>query len=195
MAIGLLGRKVGMTQIFDESGQRGAGDGDSRPGRATCCSCARRSATATRRCSWAFSTSPAAWPVAVNVVMSPSSTASAPRRRAKAGVEPLPKADCEPQRFVREFRGSTEGLAVGQTLDVESLRRGQARRRHRHHQGPRHRRRHGAAQLPGPAGHARREESASPRRLDRPEPVPRPRAQGPPHGRPATATSAARCAI
>jgi large subunit ribosomal protein L3 len=41
------------------------------------------------------------------------------RRRAAAGVEPLLKADCEPQRFVREFRGSTEGLQVGQVLKVD----------------------------------------------------------------------------
>jgi large subunit ribosomal protein L3 len=43
------------------------------------------------------------------------------RARAKAGVEPVPKADCEPQRVVREFRGSTAGLAVGQVLDVNLL--------------------------------------------------------------------------
>ncbi len=31
------------------------------------------------------------------------------KARAKAGVELLAKADCEPQRFVREFRGSDRG--------------------------------------------------------------------------------------
>jgi large subunit ribosomal protein L3 len=40
------------------------------------------------------------------------------KKRAKAGVEPAAKADCEPQRFVREFRGSVEGFTVGQKLDV-----------------------------------------------------------------------------
>jgi large subunit ribosomal protein L3 len=41
------------------------------------------------------------------------------KRRSAAGVATLPKADCEPKRFVREFRGSTEGLEVGQTLGVD----------------------------------------------------------------------------
>jgi len=29
-----------------------------------------------------------------------------------------PRADCEPQRFIREVRGAADGLTVGQTLDV-----------------------------------------------------------------------------
>ena len=41
------------------------------------------------------------------------------RRRAAAGVEVGPKADCEPKRFVREFRGSVEGCEVGQELKVD----------------------------------------------------------------------------
>lgn len=40
------------------------------------------------------------------------------RRRREAGVEPVAKADCEPKRFVREFRGSADGLEVGQVLTV-----------------------------------------------------------------------------
>ena len=117
MAIGLLGRKVGMTQIFDESGNAvpvtviAAGpchvlqlrtvdrDGyeavqlgyQDKP---------RRLASRSQR---------------GHVAKLDSKRAKA---RAKAGAEPLPKAGCEPQRFVREFRGKTEGLSVGQTLDV-----------------------------------------------------------------------------
>ncbi len=41
------------------------------------------------------------------------------KRRAEAGVATLPKADCEPQRFVRELRGVYEGVEVGQKLTVE----------------------------------------------------------------------------
>ncbi len=117
MAIGLLGRKVGMTQIFDESGnavpvtvieagpchvlqlrtverdgyeaaQLGFAD---KP---------RRLASRSQR---------------GHVAKLDSKRAKA---RAKAGVEQVAKADCEPQRFIREFRGPVEGLAVGQTLDV-----------------------------------------------------------------------------
>jgi large subunit ribosomal protein L3 len=41
------------------------------------------------------------------------------KSRSKAGVPALPKADCEPQRFVREFRGACDGVEVGQVLTVE----------------------------------------------------------------------------
>lgn len=40
------------------------------------------------------------------------------RRRKEAGVELAPKADCEPKRFVKEFRGPAEGFEVGQVLTV-----------------------------------------------------------------------------
>jgi len=45
------------------------------------------------------------------------------KSRAAAGVEPVPKPDCEPKRFVREFRtdGEDHGLEVGQELTVGSL--------------------------------------------------------------------------
>ncbi|MBR4835152.1 MAG: 50S ribosomal protein L3 [Thermoguttaceae bacterium] len=36
-----------------------------------------------------------------------------------AGVELAKKADCEPKRFVREFRVPVEGFEVGQNYDVE----------------------------------------------------------------------------
>jgi large subunit ribosomal protein L3 len=41
------------------------------------------------------------------------------RHRAAAGVEQVPKAACEPQRFVRELRGSIDGYQVGQELKVD----------------------------------------------------------------------------
>ncbi len=40
------------------------------------------------------------------------------RRRTASGVEAVAKADCEPKRFVREIRGSTDGVEIGQELDV-----------------------------------------------------------------------------
>ena len=40
------------------------------------------------------------------------------RRRSAAGVEAVLKAGCEPKRFVREIRGSTEGFEIGQELTV-----------------------------------------------------------------------------
>lgn len=42
-------------------------------------------------------------------------------KRAAAGVDPAPKADCEPKKFIREFRGSTDGFEVGQEVKVDTL--------------------------------------------------------------------------
>ena len=120
MAIGLLGRKVGMTQIFNESGnvvpvtviqagpchvlqlrsqQRDGYEAvqlgfEDKP---------RRLASRSQR---------------GHVAKLDSKRAKA---KAKAGVEISPKADCEPQRYVREFRAPIEGLNVGQTLDVNQF--------------------------------------------------------------------------
>ncbi len=35
-----------------------------------------------------------------------------------AGITPPPKANCEPKRFIREIRGPVEGYQVGQVIDV-----------------------------------------------------------------------------
>ncbi len=120
MAKGLLGRKVGMTQIYDESGnvvpvtviqagpchvlqlrtnerdgyeavQLGYGDKD------------RRRASRSER---------------GHVAKLESKRSKA---RSAAGIESPAKADCEPQRFIREFRGSTEGYEVGQEITVSAL--------------------------------------------------------------------------
>jgi len=41
--------------------------------------------------------------------------------RTKAGVKLLPKADCEPQRYVREFRVDNPTVAVGQKLTMTEV--------------------------------------------------------------------------
>jgi large subunit ribosomal protein L3 len=41
------------------------------------------------------------------------------RRLAAAGVQTLTKAGCEPKRWIREFRGQTDGLEVGQEIKVD----------------------------------------------------------------------------
>ncbi|MEE2938732.1 MAG: 50S ribosomal protein L3 [Planctomycetota bacterium] len=42
------------------------------------------------------------------------------KNRSAAGIELVAKADCEPQRFIREFRGPTE-LEVGATVTVDQF--------------------------------------------------------------------------
>ena len=121
MAIGLLGRKVGMTQIYDEESgvvvpvtvmqagpchvlQLRSQDRDGydavqlgyldKPRRL-----ARRSERG-------------------HVAKLDSKRAKA---RSQAGVEVVPKADCEPKRFVREFRGAAQGASVGDAIGVDSF--------------------------------------------------------------------------
>ena len=43
------------------------------------------------------------------------------RTITQAGGELLPKADCEPKRFIREFRGAAGDLDVGAAVTVEAL--------------------------------------------------------------------------
>ena len=43
------------------------------------------------------------------------------RARSSAGDDPVTKAGCEPKRFIRELRGSTDGYEVGQELKVDVL--------------------------------------------------------------------------
>jgi large subunit ribosomal protein L3 len=118
MAIGLLGRKVGMTQIFDESGTvipvtvLEAGP------------CHVLQLRTRDRDGYVA--------VQVGYRDKPRRLASRAQRgqvarldnskRAKSGVALLPKANCEPKRFVREFRvtnGGDGGLTVGQELKVD----------------------------------------------------------------------------
>ncbi len=43
------------------------------------------------------------------------------KQQAAAGVAPVKKADCEPQRFVRELRGPIEGVEVGAVIKADVL--------------------------------------------------------------------------
>jgi len=117
MAIGILGRKVGMTQIYDETGrvvpvtvvQAGPCDvlqvrTSERDGYEAVqlgfLDKPRRLASRSQR----------------GQVAKLDSKRS--KKRAAAGVEPLPKAGCEPKRFVREIRGSAGELEIGSQVAV-----------------------------------------------------------------------------
>lgn len=41
------------------------------------------------------------------------------KAREAAGLEPTPRPDCEPKRFIREFRGGDHGCEVGQVLSAD----------------------------------------------------------------------------
>jgi large subunit ribosomal protein L3 len=117
MIKGLLGRKVGMTQIFDESGlsipvtvieagpcnvlqiRSGERDGYSAV-------------------QLGFLDKPRA---KANRAERGHVTKLGRRSRDADDATASPKANCEPKRFIRELRGSTDGYEVGQTLTAEHL--------------------------------------------------------------------------
>jgi large subunit ribosomal protein L3 len=120
MAIGILGRKVGMTQLYDESGQVvpvtviEAGPCDVLQIRTV----ERDGYEAVQL---GFADKPrrlASRSVRGHVAKLDSKRS---KRRSSAGVELLSKAGCEPKRFVREIRGPAGDLAVGAEIKVDAL--------------------------------------------------------------------------
>lgn len=130
MTKGILGQKVGMTQVYDESGRAvpvtvvKAGpchvlqvrtvDRDGYEAVQLGYRDKKRSKGTRSRPSQA---SRAERGHVANI----SSKRS--KRRASAGIQVAPRADCEPKRFIRELRGSTAGFEVGQVLTVSTDRK------------------------------------------------------------------------
>src|SRR3990172_9035838 len=103
MAIGLLGRKVGMTQIFDESGKV-VPVTVLQAGPCHVLQVRTKDRDGYEAVQLGFLDKPrrlAGRSPRGHVAKLDSKRAKA---RAKAGVEPIAKADCEPQRFIREMR-------------------------------------------------------------------------------------------
>ncbi len=118
--VGILGRKVGMTQVYDESGQ-----------------VVPVTVVAAGPCNVLQLRTPEVdgySAVQLGYLDKPRRLASRAQRgqvakldskrsksRAAAGVEPAVKPNCEPQRFVREIRGDAGGLEVGGQVNVEAF--------------------------------------------------------------------------
>lgn len=119
-ALGILGRKIGMTQVYDESGKVvpvtviEAGP------------CNVLQVRTVERDGYQA--------VQLGYLDKPRRLASRSQRghvakldskrskaRAAAGVETLPKAGCEPKRFVREIRGTPGDLNTGSVVTVEAF--------------------------------------------------------------------------
>src|SRR5262245_41435698 len=120
MAIGILGRKVGMTQVFDESGQVvpvtviEAGPCDVLQIRTV-----ERDGYEAVQLGFADKPRRLASRSDRGQVAKLDSKRS--KTRSAAGVELLAKADCEPKRFIREIRGPVGELAVGGKVSVAAL--------------------------------------------------------------------------
>jgi large subunit ribosomal protein L3 len=120
MAIGILGRKVGMTQLYNEAGQVvpvtviQAGPCDVLQLRTV-----ERDGYEAVQLGFADMPRRLAGRSVRGHVAKLDSKRS--KKRSAGGVEVLAKADCEPKRFVREIRGSAGELAVGGQVKVEAL--------------------------------------------------------------------------
>ncbi len=120
MAIGILGRKVGMTQLYDEAGQVvpvtviQAGPCDVLQVRTV-----ERDGYEAIQLGFADKPRRLANRSVRGHVAKLESKRS--KRRSSAGVEVLPKAGCEPKRFIREIRGPVGELAVGGQVNVDAL--------------------------------------------------------------------------
>ncbi len=118
MTVGLLGRKVGMTQIFDATGQViPATVIQAGPCHVLQIRTEQKDGYEAVQVGYLDKPRRLASRAARGHVAKLDSKRQ--KRRAAAGVEAAVKADCEPQRLVREFRGAVDGVEVGQVLNVE----------------------------------------------------------------------------
>lgn len=117
---GILGRKIGMTQIYDEQGNVvpvtvvQAGPCDVLQVRT-----AERDGYEAVQLGYLDKPRRLAGRSERGHVAKLDSKRS--KARAAAGVEALAKAGCEPKRFVREIRGGAGDLQVGSKIDVTAL--------------------------------------------------------------------------
>jgi large subunit ribosomal protein L3 len=118
MVVGLLGRKVGMTQIFDPTGQVVPVTViEAGPCHVLQVRTEQKDGYAAVQLGYRDKARRLATRAARGQVAKLDSKRQ--KRRAAAGVEAVAKADCEPQCFVREFRGASEGVEVGQEVKVD----------------------------------------------------------------------------
>ena len=120
MAIGLLGRKVGMTQIYDPTGAA-VPVTVIQAGPCHVLQLRDQQQDGYEAVQLGYLDKPrrlASRSVRGHVAKLDSKRQ---KSRAKAGVEPIAKPGCEPKRLVREFRIPIEGYEVGQEIKVDDL--------------------------------------------------------------------------
>lgn len=118
MVVGLLGRKVGMTQIFDATG-RVIPVTVIQAGPCHVLQLRTEQKDGYEAVQVGYLDKPRRLVSRAGRGHVAKLDSKRQKRRAAAGVEASPKADCEPQRFIREFRGSVDGVQVGQELKVD----------------------------------------------------------------------------
>jgi large subunit ribosomal protein L3 len=118
MAKGILGRKVGMTQIFTESGEA-IPVTVLQVGPCTVLQVRTPERDGYEAVQLGFEDKPRRLARRSERGHVAKLNSKRSRSRAAAGVEPAPKAGSEPKRFIREIRGALDGAQVGQEVTVE----------------------------------------------------------------------------
>jgi len=120
MSKGILGRKVGMTQIYDDSGQAiPVTVIEAGPCHVLQVRTLDRDGYEAVQLGYQDKSRHLASRSERGHVAKLNSKRS--RKRTAAGVEPAPKADSEPKRFVRQVRGAANRYEVGQEVKVGVL--------------------------------------------------------------------------
>jgi len=120
MAVGLLGRKVGMTQIFDPTGKV-IPVTVIQAGPCHVLQLRTEQQDGYEAVQLGYLDKPRR--LASRSVRGHVAKLDSKRQRARtsSGIATVVKAGCEPKRFVREFRLPVAGLEVGQELDVDQF--------------------------------------------------------------------------
>jgi large subunit ribosomal protein L3 len=118
MAKGILGRKVGMTQIFTESGEA-VPVTVLQVGPCTVLQVRTAERDGYEAIQLGFDDKPRRLARRSERGHVAKLNSKRSRRRAAAGIEVASKAGSEPKRFVREIRGPVDGAEVGQEVTVE----------------------------------------------------------------------------
>jgi large subunit ribosomal protein L3 len=120
MPVGLLGRKIGMTQVYNDAGEL-VPVTVVEAGPCTVLQVRTLERDGYEAVQLGFDDKPRR--LAGRSERGHVATIGGKRQkqRAAAGIEPAPKPGCEPKRFIREFRtdGEEHGCEVGQTLTAE----------------------------------------------------------------------------
>lgn len=118
MAKGMLGRKVGMTQVYSEAGEA-IPVTVLQVGPCTVLQVRTEERDGYQAVQLGYEDKPRRLAHRSERGHVARLNSKRTRRRTAAGEEPLSKAGCEPQRFVREIRGEADGAEVGQQLKVD----------------------------------------------------------------------------
>lgn len=120
MSKGILGRKVGMTQIYDDAGNA-VPVTVIQAGPCHVLQLRTLQRDGYEAVQLGFLDKPRRLAIRSERGHVANLSSKRSRARSSAGDDPVTKAGCEPKRFIRELRGSTDGYEVGQELKVDVL--------------------------------------------------------------------------